>query len=182
MSLLYAAKRWTIRHPGAEGERYVAIDPDGKEHESYDDYAEAWEAIAPLNNKLHDQEVDARGADLAELLIELKQRGVSEVSVEYNGCGDEGRFEDVVVVGGEASAAEISAIEDYFDFMLESRYAGWENNDGAEGTFSIDLAVPVMKVKHVHNECYIAHDTTEHENDLPRPAHEGESSRAGEEG
>jgi hypothetical protein len=53
------------------------------------------------------------------------------------------------------------AIESFCYDELEGEYAGWENNDGADGTFTFD--VEERRVYWTHNEFYTESNTYEHE-------------------
>ena len=81
----------------------------------------------------------------------LLGKGVTTVTVTYSGSGDSGGFDDFNYEGGpEAIEDELVEIEDgkggtkteslrqvievTLDRLLDSEHAGWENNDGAEGT------------------------------------------------
>jgi hypothetical protein len=50
---------------------------------------------------------------------------------------------------------------DFFYDLLETRHAGWENNDGACGEFEWDLVADTLL--HTHNDRFTDYDTTEHE-------------------
>jgi hypothetical protein len=52
-------------------------------------------------------------------------------------------------------------LRELFYDLLETRHAGWENNDGAFGEFEWDLIADTLK--HEHSERYVECETTEHE-------------------
>ena len=52
-------------------------------------------------------------------------------------------------------------LEVTLDRLLDSEHAGWENNDGAEGTFTWDIATNELKLE--HTEFYTESNTYEHE-------------------
>ena len=54
--------------------------------------------------------------------------------------------------------ALVSAIEDYAMQEVDSRYGGWENNDGASGVVTIDFTT---KVGHIHHESYYTTSETD---------------------
>ena len=62
---------------------------------------------------------------------------------------------------GEADIQLGQLIECVCDGLLEEHHAGWENNEGASGGFTID--VPKKTIKLTHHECYEAYHTTKRE-------------------
>lgn len=112
---------------------------------------------------------EKRAADLipsnkASLFAALAAAGISHVCIAFNGYGDSGQIEDVTAKAGEAEAdlpavdVEIAsaefgsetitrvsqpladAIESFCFDLLESHHGGWENNEGAYGDFTFDIA------------------------------------------
>jgi hypothetical protein len=91
----------------------------------------------------------------------------------YSGSGDSGEFEEVVgyertalddgddeplfsdFYGGVEIVGE-KAVEDCLDAMLTRAFTGWEIDDGARGTFVIDLVT--QKVYHEHISYYISEE------------------------
>jgi len=115
------------------------------------------------------REYQARAAELhaankATVLAALRDAGISKVAVSFNGYGDSGQIDDVQVKAGDAdaqlpdSSVEIAratlesntterlgkpladALETLCYAMLEEKYGGWENNEGAFGEFIFDVA------------------------------------------
>lgn len=111
----------------------------------------------------------ARAAELhadnkAMVLTVLRDAGISKVTVSFNGYGDSGQIDDIAVKAGEADAelpsksVEIArasmesevpeklsepladAVETLCYALLEEKYDGWENNEGAFGEFIFDVA------------------------------------------
>lgn len=112
---------------------------------------------------------EKRAADLIplnkhNLFAALAAAGITHVCVAFNGYGDSGQIEDVTVKSGDTDAAlpatdvEIAstefrgdaitrsiaplgdAIESFCYDLLESHHGGWENNEGAFGDISFDVA------------------------------------------
>lgn len=105
------------------------------------------------------------------------------VTVEYDGSGDSGQIDDVSAwnAGDEIisfpSDRKITLLSENPDHPLAEQsfeaavetlawdyleiYSGWENNDGAFGTFVFD--VPARTVTLEHNERYTEVNTTSHE-------------------
>ena len=106
---------------------------------------------------------------LPQAALQLKAAGVSRVVISYDGCGDSGQIEDVgyfnlqsqpVAPSGLTDLTE-EQLKDLFYDLLESRHAGWENNDGGFGEFEWNLEADTLN--HTHNDRYTECDTTEHE-------------------
>ena len=100
---------------------------------------------------------------------QLKAAGVARVDIYYDGCGDSGQIEGVRYFDAQRkwikSSPLLSISEDvlrelFYD-LLETRHAGWENNDGAFGEFEWDLNADTLK--HSHSERYVECETTEHD-------------------
>jgi hypothetical protein len=100
---------------------------------------------------------------------QLKAAGIARVDIYYDGCGDSGQIEDVRYFDAErkminpAGTPIVSedALRELFYDLLETRHAGWENNDGAFGEFEWDLIADTLN--HSHSERYVECETTEHE-------------------
>jgi hypothetical protein len=126
---------------------------------------------------------DIRARNKAIVFAALAEAGICRVTVEYDGSGDSGQIENVeawntanermtfpaeariqlasenpdhLLPGHNLEAAVETLAWDY----LEIHY-GWENNDGAFGTFVFD--VPNRTVTLEHNERYTEVNTTSHE-------------------
>ena len=118
------------------------------------------------------------------LFAALADAGIHRVTVEYDGSGDSGQIETVEawsaanermplpsdpriqmvsenpdhpLIEHNLEAAVESVAWDYLDDL----YCGWENNDGAFGTFAFD--VPARTVTLEHNERYTDVNITNHE-------------------
>ena len=100
----------------------------------------------------------------AVLFEALASAGITSIHVEFDGYGDSGQINGVAASSGNAAAelpqtmitiqtiswgtTEIltaqstleTAIENLCYDYLEQAHAGWENNDGGYGEFSIDVA------------------------------------------
>src|SRR5580658_1967264 len=100
---------------------------------------------------------------------QLKAAGVARVDISYDGCGDSGQIEDVRYFDANRKMMELpgtltiteDALRELFYDLLETRHAGWENNDGAFGEFEWDLNADTLK--HSHSERYVECETTEHD-------------------
>ena len=129
--------------------------------------------------------IDAlRPANKAAILDALAAGGVTQVVVSFDGYGDSGQIEDIVARAGDAEAAlpaavvQLSApawgcdhvetrtkpladaIEQFVYDTLSDLHPGWENSDGASGTFTFDVAARTVTLD--HGDRYIAVETTTH--------------------
>ena len=127
-------------------------------------------------------DIRARNKDI--LFAALAASGIHTVTVDYDGSGDSGQIENVeawtaanerlpfpteprIRLASEnpgrpdteqnLEAAVESIAWDY----LYDLYSGWENNDGAFGTFVFD--VPSRSVTLEHSERYTGYDTKTHD-------------------
>lgn len=126
---------------------------------------------------------DVRLRNKAILFAALAEAGIHCVTVDYDGSGDSGQIENIEACDADneripfpsdpriqlastnpgCPLTELSleaAVEtlawDYLEIHL-----GWENNDGAFGTFVFD--VPAQLVTLEHNERYTELNSTSHE-------------------
>jgi len=81
----------------------------------------------------------------ATLFAALKDAGVTNVEIRYDGGGDSGQVEDVEYEGTNLDHITISdnfsgQLEDLATHILEQHYDyDWYNNDGGYGVIRIDL-------------------------------------------
>jgi len=129
--------------------------------------------------------VEARPANKAALFDALTRAGITRVTVGFDGYGDSGQIEQVEVHAGDAvaelpadqiefvepvygdpgkverSTHTISdAIETLVYAFLEETHDGWENNDGAYGDFTFDVAERTITLD--YNERYTASEYSQH--------------------
>ncbi len=115
----------------------------------------------------------------------LAEHGITAVIVNFDGYGDSGQIEDITVQSGDvavelpAERIEIfrpawdspdierqthtvrEAIEALsYDFLAQT-HCGWENNDGAYGDFTFDVAGGSITLD--YNERYTATENYSHE-------------------
>lgn len=128
---------------------------------------------------------ELRPANKAALFGALAKAGITLVTVTFDGYGDSGQVEDIAAQRGDDTAPlppdEIAicsaawgdpgfvvhtmpieqAIEQLaYDFLSET-HGGWENNDGAYGEFSFDVAARTITLD--YNERYTATEFYSHE-------------------
>lgn len=116
----------------------------------------------------HVQERKQRAAEaVKQLTVTLIELGVTTVVAEYDGCGDFGQIDSIGFRNAanepctEVPDAVESQVEDLLYDLLGVRHGGWENNDGAFGTFSWNLSDHTLE--HEHNERYTEYETSSHE-------------------
>mgnify|MGYP003649584202 FL=1 len=106
-----------------------------------------------------DQRVETRAA----LLTELRALGVRSIKVQYEGYGDSGNVEDVVVSPDTITLTEAlrRRVEDFgWDFAY-ALSPGFENNEGGYGELTWSLEADKIDVSHSNR--YVETNTTEHE-------------------
>ena len=106
-----------------------------------------------------EQRVETRAA----LLFELRALGVTSIEVQYEGYGDSGNVEDVVVTPDAITLTEElrRRVEDFgWDFAY-ALSPGFENNEGGYGELTWVLETDKIDVSHSNR--YIETKTTEHE-------------------
>jgi hypothetical protein len=106
-----------------------------------------------------EQRVETRAA----LLYDLRALGVTSIEAQYEGYGDSGNVEDVVVSPDTITLTEElrRRVEDFgWDFAY-ALSPGFENNEGGYG--ELTWAIDADKIDISHSNRYIASETTEHE-------------------
>jgi len=115
----------------------------------------------------------------------LENAGITAVIVHFDGYGDSGQIEDIEVRKGDESSElpavtidvmspvwdsreidrKTSPIADAIETMaydfLSQTHDGWENNDGAYGDFTFDVATRTITLD--YNERYTASDNYIHD-------------------
>jgi hypothetical protein len=126
---------------------------------------------------------DIRARNKAIVFAALAEAGIHRVTVDYDGSGDSGQIENIEAwdAGNERipfpSNSKVQLASDNADSLLPDQhleaavetlawdyleiYYGWENNDGAFGTFVFD--VPDRSIALEHNERYTEVNSTSHE-------------------
>jgi len=145
---------------------------------SADDSAPSdWETKRAAHDRLH---AELQPLNKATLFDALAAAGVTLVIVSFDGYGDSGQIENVEVKAGDTVVAtpegtiEIAeavwdqsepnrttisitnVIERLAYDLLTDTHCGWENNDGAYGDFTFDVAERTITLD--YNERYTASD------------------------
>jgi hypothetical protein len=128
---------------------------------------------------------DLRVSNKAALFDALAAVGITHVIVSFDGYGDSGQIEDIeakahdkvvklppneiVIAAAVWGASEpeprsmsiADAVERVAYDLLEETHCGWENNDGAYGDFTFDVAKRSIILD--YNERYTASENYTHE-------------------
>ena len=143
--------------------------------------ASDWDAKRAAQDRLH---AELQPQNQAALFDALAAAGVTLIVVTFDGYGDSGQIENIEVKAGNAVVAmpagdvEIAeaiwdqpeprrspvsiteAIERLAYDLLERTDCGWENNDGAYGDFTFDVAERTITLD--YNERYTASEYSQH--------------------
>ena len=120
-------------------------------------------------------------ANKSAVLKVLREQGIAKVVVRFDGAGDSGQIEEVTALADNEAERPIAhatvdlqkvtfgddaphtvaeplgeAIESLAYALLQSSHGGWENNEGAYGDFSFDVAAGRITLE--YNE---RHETSE---------------------
>lgn len=141
------------------------------------DFEEKQRAYKALSESVHAANKDA-------LFPILAAAGITSILVRFDGSGDSGQIEEIDVVSGdkpvslptsnvtiqraewgvsEAEPIECSindAVETLVYAFLEETHGGWENNEGAYGEFTFNVAARTITLD--YNERYEDTHYTQH--------------------
>jgi hypothetical protein len=103
---------------------------------------EGWEVVFGSENYLSEYDLDeieqAYGEEkhksVEELFNKLQEMG-EEATVAFSGGGDDGYIEDQMVIN-DTDHPLPKLIEDMLYDMLNGNHPGWENNEGAQGSWT----------------------------------------------
>jgi hypothetical protein len=140
-----------------------------------------WDTKSAAQEQLH---AELQPLNKTALFQALSAAGVTLVIVSFDGYGDSGQIENVEVKAGDTVVAmpectiEIAeaawdqaepnrttisiaeVIERLVYDLLTDTHCGWENNDGAYGDFTFDVAERTITLD--YNERYTASDYSQH--------------------
>ncbi len=140
-----------------------------------------WDTKSAAQEQLH---AELQPLNKTALFQALSAAGVTLVIVGFDGYGDSGQIENVEVKAGDTVVAmpectiEIAeaawdqaepnrttisiaeVIERLVYDLLTDTHCGWENNDGAYGDFTFDVAERTITLD--YNERYTASDYSQH--------------------
>ena len=125
-----------------------------------------------------------RAANKQALFDALAAAGITQAVVTFDGYGDSGQVEDITARAGDADTplpeVEVAfacpawgcvhvetrrmtlaaALEHLVYDCLAEAHPGWENSDGAFGSFTFDVAARTITLD--HNDRYVAVESTSH--------------------
>ena len=120
---------------------------------------------AEINARWEAQRAEAREqlqSERADLLVALKNLGVEEIEVCYDGYADEGNVREIRVSPAGLLIQDIEErLRDFVWGLAYNFHPGFENNDGGEGTVTWDVAEDRIDVDHA--DFYTARNTYVHE-------------------
>ena len=146
-----------------------------------DSVSSDWETKRAAHDQLH---TELQPLNKTALFDALAAAGVTHVVVSFDGYGDSGQIENVEVKAGDTVVAmpegtiEIAEavwdqsepnrstvsiadeIEHLVYDLLNDTHCGWENNDGAYGDFTFDVAERTITLD--YNERYTASEYSQH--------------------
>ena len=102
--------------------------------------------------------------------------GIERIEITFDGYGDSGQIDNVAVTGGsESLSGDVTvtrvpgngageqhtcplaeAVEDLCYGLLEQEHCGWQDNDGAYGTFVFDVEKRLVSL-----ECHVRYSAIE---------------------
>ena len=131
-------------------------------------------------------EVEIRPINKASILGALEASGIATVVIRFDGSGDSGQIEEICAEDADGVSLQIPAVtlevlelpwgtdepvptpmnlaqalEAEAYRLLASTHPGWENNDGAYGEFTFDVAAGVIRLD--HSDRYVAIEQYDHE-------------------
>jgi len=116
---------------------------------NYADMMEKWRA---------EREAADRAAR-AGLLAQLRALGVTEVIAEYEGYGDSGNVEDVMVQPNDVELPDdlSTRVEDFAWSFSYEHHPGFENNEGGYGTLTWDVGKDSITLDHADRYVECSH-------------------------
>ena len=91
-----------------------------------------------------------------ELIPRLKKWGVAKVQAEYSGYGDSGCINHIAYLDAQNQPINMDLVRaasdpDIENVLYEFLPAGFEINDGSQGTLTIDVAAGTVTLEHGEN-------------------------------
>ena len=91
-----------------------------------------------------------------EIIPRLKQWGVSKVKAEYSGYGDSGCIDGITYLDAHDQPVNMDMVRaasdpDIENVVYEFLPAGFEINDGSQGTLTVDVTAGTVAIEHGEN-------------------------------
>ena len=104
----------------------------------------------------HDRLENARALLRGQLVPRLRDVGVANIEAAYSGYGDSGAIDGLQFRQASGQRVEREAIPAHLKEQLESCFyeflpAGFEINDGSQGTLTLDVQSGKITIKHQEN-------------------------------
>jgi hypothetical protein len=101
-----------------------------------------------------------------EIIPLLKEWGVSKVHAEYSGYGDSGCINGITYLDAHDQPLNIALVQPVSapaieDVLYEFLPAGFEINDGSQGTLTIDVSAGAVTLEHGENYTETRNSTQE---------------------
>jgi len=119
-----------------------------------DDPDETLRQILDHFNKAEQARVQTATSQVRDVLVpRLAQHGIANVEAAYSGYGDSGaidglQFRDRAGVRVERASIPDSLIEELESCFYEFLPAGFEINDGGQGTLTLDIQTAKVTIQH----------------------------------
>ncbi len=84
----------------------------------------------------------------SELLIQLREAGITSIECDYSGDGDDGQIDEITAEGGELSQFIDHSLMDFFWDITQDHYEGFHNGDGGSGTITWDITTDAITLEH----------------------------------
>ncbi|WP_171182071.1 DUF6878 family protein [Ruegeria sp. HKCCD8929] len=113
-----------------------------------------WTTINETMQRMARERKDELAGKRTALLPKLRKLGIEQIEATYDGYGDSGNIEDVILfpegVRGDAAleANQLEGLEDFLWAVAYNLNPGFEINDGAYGEISWDLRTDRIDVSH----------------------------------
>lgn len=99
-----------------------------------------------------------------QILPRFRSLGVTNIEISYSGYGDDGsidgvQYRDIAGIRVDRATIPEKLIEDLESCAYEFLPAGFEINDGGQGTLTIDVQLAKLTIQHQENYTE-SHDST----------------------
>ena len=99
------------------------------------------------------------------ILPRLKQWGVTKIEANYSGYGDSGSIDRIDYLDSAGEPMNMNLVRpasdpDMENVIYEFLPSGFENNDGGQGTLTIDVSAGKVSLLHGDNET-VTHENSE---------------------
>jgi hypothetical protein len=127
------------RFTECDGSQRIEVEIDCKERMLIINAYQTVYGSEPHGNDYTLEDIESEyGEEALKAVEELFERlDGANATVDFSGGGDDGYIEDDMMIGGERYDIP-KPIEELLYSMLNGSHAGWENNEGAQGSWEFD--------------------------------------------